>query len=226
MYLVIVNYTQTNCETTSASDFYYITAASLLENFETAATFLTDPATTGIILTGGPQYVSEIDKYPELYKEVQLIQIAANCGKIVLGICLGFQLINYTFGNTVVRLSEPRIGCGYLDIRSVCTHDSRFKCLYDPAMRHAFSFHRDGVEVNSNKHLEVVARSHCGLIYAVCHRTLPIYGIQFHPEITTAAITRYLTYYKEIPKTYIASTEDLEVVRNIFFSVFPGKDAL
>jgi GMP synthase-like glutamine amidotransferase len=229
MYIVIVNYTEKlTKKEASTSDFHYRTAASLLEDFESAATFLMDPATTGIILTGGPQYVSEINKYPELYKEVELIQIAANYGKYVLGICLGFQLSNFAYGNSVVRLSEPRIGCGYLNIHSVNTSDNSrcFECLNNSVMQHTFSFHRDGVETNSSDHLQVVATSQCGIVYAVCHRTLPIYGIQFHPEVITTDILRWLTRYKETSKTYIASAEDLENVRNIFFQSFPGKNAL
>ena len=58
---------------------------------------------TAVLLTGGPQHIPYIEEYPELAYELQLIDIIVKRNIKLIGICLGFQLINYYFGNTIVK---------------------------------------------------------------------------------------------------------------------------
>jgi GMP synthase-like glutamine amidotransferase len=178
------------------------------------------------VISGGPQFVTELDRFPELLLELDLIHVAAAAGKLVLGICLGFQLINHAFGNRVVRLDEPRIGCGYFDPTSVTTgNDSHLQQIDFACFDAAFSFHNDGVITNESPDLITVAKSRCdpALIYAVRHRTLPIYGFQIHPEATALGIQGCLARYGEALLKPLAATEALEAVRRAFFSVFLGE---
>jgi GMP synthase-like glutamine amidotransferase len=226
MYLVILN-----CTTTPEPDvppFRYIPAADLLSQQRRAAAIATLLAqdTEGLIISGGPQYVSALEEFPELHVELELIRIAAERNKFVLGICLGFQLLNHAFGNRVERLDTPRIGCGYFDTTTTNTAgDDRLRHLDMSAFGSAFSFHYDGVRTNNSPDLVAVAWSRCGLLYAVRHRTKSLYGFQIHPESTVEEIADCLSRYGATtnPETPIAAAADLETIRSIFFRVFLGK---
>jgi anthranilate synthase component 2 len=96
----------------------------------------------------------------------------------ILGVCLGHQAIGQAFGGTVKRAPAPMHGKV-----SRISHNARglFRGLNGPfkATRyHSLIIEREGAP----EALEVNAESDDGLIMAVAHRTLPIYGVQFHPE--------------------------------------------
>ena len=96
----------------------------------------------------------------------------------ILGVCLGHQAIGQAFGGEVVRAPVPMHGK-----ISRITHNARglFRGLNGPfqATRyHSLTIARD----SAPEALEVSAESDDGLIMAVAHRELPVYGVQFHPE--------------------------------------------
>jgi GMP synthase (glutamine-hydrolysing) len=222
MYIIIVNYKEPEAD---HDNFRFIEASTLSSRMAEVTALLQASTTEGLVISGGPQFITEIEKYPELHLELALIHVAAAAGKLVLGICLGFQLINHAFGNRVVRLEEPRIGCGYFDPASVNTAGDH--CLQQidfSGFDAAFSFHNDGVIANESPDLITVAKSRCDppLVYAVRHRTLPIYGFQIHPEATADGISGCLARYGEALMRPLATPEALEAVRRTFFGVFLG----
>ncbi|MGC9199386.1 MAG: anthranilate synthase component II [Acidobacteriaceae bacterium] len=105
----------------------------------------------------------------------------------VLGVCLGHQAIGEAFGGNVVR--APQLMHGKT---SPVDHDGRtiFKGLPRPMI--CTRYHSLIVEENSlPRDLEVSARVKSqtstkglgnGLIMGLRHKTLPIEGVQFHPE--------------------------------------------
>jgi anthranilate synthase component II len=103
---------------------------------------------------------------------------AASASTPILGVCLGHQAIGQVFGGTVKRAPAPVHGK-----TSRISHNARglFRGLNGPfkATRyHSLIIDREGAPET----LEVSAESDDGLIMAVAHRALPIYGVQFHPE--------------------------------------------
>ena len=96
-----------------------------------------------------------------------------------LGVCLGHQAIGAAFGGTVVRANNLMHGK-----TSVVEHDGRgvFRNLPQPMT--CTRYHSLIVEETSVPEvLEVSARvAGEGTIMALRHRTLPIEGVQFHPE--------------------------------------------
>ncbi len=96
----------------------------------------------------------------------------------ILGVCLGHQVIAEAFGGRVVPAERPVHGQGTL-----IHHDGRgvFQGLSEPFV--AGRYHSLVVEEASLPEcLEVSARTPDGVIMALRHRTLPIIGLQFHPE--------------------------------------------
>ena len=105
--------------------------------------------------------------------------VAAVAGTIpIFGVCLGFQTIGQAFGAKVVRAPVPMHGK-----MSTMSHNATglFEGIENPfqATRyHSLMLDRDGWP----DCLEVTATSEDGLVMALSHRTMPLYGVQFHPE--------------------------------------------
>ena len=105
--------------------------------------------------------------------------IKAAAGRIpIFGVCLGHQAIGQAFGGKVVRAPQPMHG----KVASI-HHDGSgpFQGLPSPfrATRyHSLVVDRDGFP----DCLVANAWTDDGLIMGLTHRTLPIWGVQFHPE--------------------------------------------
>ena len=93
-----------------------------------------------------------------------------------LGVCLGHQAIAVAFGGRVAPAPEPRHGK-----TSEITHDGLgvFSGLPDPFV--ATRYHSLAT-VELPDELTVTARSEDGVVQGIRHRSLPIEGVQFHPE--------------------------------------------
>jgi para-aminobenzoate synthetase component 2 len=110
---------------------------------------------------------------------ITLTVIEHFAGKIpIFGVCLGHQAIGQAFGGKVVRAKTAMHGK-----RSRITHDGRgiFAGLSDPMI--VTRYHSLIVERASLPDcLEVTSQTDEGLIMGLRHRSLPVEGVQFHPE--------------------------------------------
>jgi anthranilate synthase component II len=112
-----------------------------------------------------------------------VIPAFAERGTPVLGVCLGLQAIGHVFGGSIVR--APSLMHGKT---SPIEHDGVgvFRGLPSPLI--ATRYHSLVIDPASMPScLEVTATSD-GVVMGARHRSLPIEGVQFHPEsILTAA---------------------------------------
>ena len=109
---------------------------------------------------------------------VPLIRAAAEKGVPRFGVCLGHQAIGEAFGGKVVRAS--RIVHGKTD---AITHDGTGVFAGLPSPLTATRYHSLTVEPESLPDcLRVTATAADGTIMGLVHRSLPIEGVQFHPE--------------------------------------------
>ena len=109
---------------------------------------------------------------------VPLIRAAAECGVPLFGVCLGHQAIGEAFGGRVVR--ADRIVHGKTD---AVTHDGTGVFAGLPSPLTATRYHSLTVEPETLPDcLRVTATTADGTIMGLVHRTLPIEGVQFHPE--------------------------------------------
>ncbi|MDO5675685.1 MAG: aminodeoxychorismate/anthranilate synthase component II [bacterium] len=102
----------------------------------------------------------------------------------VLGVCLGHQSIGEAFGAKVVRAERPMHGK-----TSEVNHDGKGVFTGLPSPLTAMRYHSLVVEEASlPEELVVSARSaDDGVIMGLRHRSLPVEGIQFHPESIMSA---------------------------------------
>jgi anthranilate synthase/aminodeoxychorismate synthase-like glutamine amidotransferase len=110
---------------------------------------------------------------------ISLDVIRCFAGRIpILGVCLGHQAIGQYFGGRVVRAPEPVHGKPV-----TVTHDGRTIFENIPEGFTAGRYHSLIVDREEwPDELEISAESPDGLVMALRHRTLPIEGVQFHPE--------------------------------------------
>lgn len=128
-------------------------------------------APKGIILSGGPASVYEAGAPrcdPELFK----------LGIPVLGICYGMQLMCEALGGKVDNTPSREYGPAKCSINKP---DSLFGSL--PDQIDVWMSHGDQVSSISDNFVMLAATATCPYA-AIRHRELPVFGIQFHPEVT------------------------------------------
>ncbi|HRO09980.1 aminodeoxychorismate/anthranilate synthase component II [Amaricoccus sp.] len=107
-----------------------------------------------------------------------LIAAAAETRTPLIGVCLGHQAIGQAFGGKVVRAGE--IVHGKL---GTIHHGGKGVFQGLPSPLRATRYHSLIVERESlPPELEITAELEDGTIMGLQHRTLPIHGVQFHPE--------------------------------------------
>ncbi|MGI5931986.1 MAG: anthranilate synthase component II [Eubacterium sp.] len=131
----------------------------------------------GIILSPGPK------RPRDAVESRQILEIFQ--GKVpILGVCLGHQLIGWYYGADVCHGARPMHGK-----LSRIRHDGRGLFQGLPQEFPVTRYHSLVVsEERLPGELEVTARTEDGVIMGLRHRTLPVYGVQFHPE---AVLTEY-----------------------------------
>ncbi|HTR86507.1 MAG TPA: aminodeoxychorismate/anthranilate synthase component II [Reyranella sp.] len=125
----------------------------------------------GIVLSPGPCTPNEAGIC------LDLIKAAAKAQVPLFGVCLGHQAIGQAFGGTVVRAPTPMHGK-----LSGVEHKGQSVFEDVPSPFQATRYHSLVVAPKDlPSDLEVTARTG-DIIMGLRHRSLPIHGVQFHPE--------------------------------------------
>jgi GMP synthase (glutamine-hydrolysing) len=135
-------------------------------------------APKGIILSGGPAsvYDQEAPTVPPGLFEL---------GIPVLGICYGMQLTAHLLGGRVERSDHREFGPASLFIEE---HGDIFQGLAQvPAAHKVWMSHGDRVEAMPEGFVSI-AKSESSPIAAMRHERLPVFGVQFHPEVVHSEI--------------------------------------
>jgi len=134
-------------------------------------------APTHVVISPGPCTPNEAG--------ISLDVIKTYAGKFpILGVCLGHQSIGQAFGGKIVRAARVMHGK-----TSQIHHDGKGVFTGLPNPFEATRYHSLVIERASvPEALEITAKTADDEIMAVRHRTLPVEGVQFHPEsfLTTA----------------------------------------
>ncbi|MEU4210834.1 aminodeoxychorismate synthase component I [Streptomyces sp. NPDC026206] len=129
-------------------------------------------------------------------------QIAAEGRLPVLGVCLGHQGLALAHGAPVGRAPEPRHGR-----TSAVRHDGTGLFEGLPSPLEVVRYHSLAVTGDSPD-LEPIAWAEDGVVMALRHRELPLWGVQFHPEsIGTRGGHRLLANFRRLTELHQARKE-------------------
>ena len=109
---------------------------------------------------------------------LDMVAACADAALPLFGVCLGHQTIGQAFGGRVIRCHE-----GLHGKTSVIGHENKGVFAGLPQAFTATRYHSLVVERETLPDaLEITADTPSGVIMGLQHRTLPIHGVQFHPE--------------------------------------------
>ena len=141
-----------------------------------------------LIVLGGPMNSHQIDTYPNLTTEMDVIREAVESDMSVLGICLGAQLLAKALGGHVARNSDREIGWYDVELTEHGAIDPVLSA-FAPTQR-VFQWHEDGIELPDDAvHL---ASSPASPVQAFRYGE-HAYGFQFHLEVDGSLVERWLT---------------------------------
>jgi para-aminobenzoate synthetase component II len=139
------------------------------DQIEVAEVGRLDPA--GVLLSPGPSTPQRAGICMDVITEY--------AGRLpIFGVCLGHQAFGAAYGATVTRAPELLHGK-----TSEVVHDGAGVLAGLPSPFTATRYHSLAVvETTLPEEIEVTGRTDSGVVMAMRHRTLPIEGVQFHPE--------------------------------------------
>jgi len=176
-----------------------------------------------LIVMGGPMGIYDDEKYPWLEVEKQFIDEAIKADKIVLGICLGAQLIADVLGAKVYKNSQKEIG--WFDINSLPEVNTTILADAIPETVEVFHWHGDTFEIPEGA-IPLFKSNACnnqGFIYA--NRVV---GFQFHLETTQSSAAALIencrdeldgSQYVQTEKQMLEFPEKFERINQVMFSV-------
>lgn len=160
-----------------------------------------------LVVMGGPMNIYEDDTYPWLAAEKEYIGEAVENGKMVLGICLGAQLIADVLGATVTKNSVPEIGWFHVALNDEGKALPAFRAF--PAVFPAFHWHGDTFSLPPDC-------VHVGFSEGCKNQAFAfdggrVVGLQFHLEATTSSVENLITNcgHEIVPGKYVQTPQEM-----------------
>lgn len=160
-----------------------------------------------LVIMGGPMNIHEEEIYPWLAAEKVFIREAIAAGKVIIGLCLGGQLIADVIGGKVTQNAYKEIG--WFPIR--LSEEARSSSLFSffPAQPVVFQWHGDTFSTlpeDAKCIAESDACKHQAFIYKK-----RVFGFQYHMENTSAIIEGLVENCRNemVPDVYVQTPEEL-----------------
>ena len=153
-----------------------------------------------LILSGGPNSVLEVN-HPRISEK--LFKAIIDLRIPLLGICYGHQLIAKIFGGRIKRGTAGEYGISKLKVN---LKNEIFSGL--PIEFNVWMSHKD-VVISLPSEFRILAGTEYSKIASFSHSKLPIYGVQFHPEV------RHTEHGLEILSNFLFKVSNLKKNWNI-----------
>jgi len=140
-----------------------------------------------LIILGGPMNIYEDNSYPWLKEEKDFIKKAITQKKIVIGICLGAQLIADALGAKVTKGKYKEIG--WFPVKLLCNKTLPLFPVNKDEFK-TFHWHTDTFDIPTGANL--LACSAACETQAFSYDNNRIIALQFHMELTREGIARLI----------------------------------
>jgi len=165
-----------------------------------------------LIVMGGPQSAWEEEANPWLCTEKDFIRQTIEAGKIVLAICLGVQVLAEALESRAFRNGHREFGWNEVTLLP----EGRKSFLFSNIPDTFVTWHWHGDHYDLPRDCVRLAESGPSPNQAFAHNSLPIVGLQFHPETTIELAHIFLDNYpykwKEGP--FVKSKEEVRAQTN------------
>lgn len=126
-----------------------------------------------IVLSPGPGLPQNSGRLMEVIEKYHL-------QKPILGVCLGMQAIAIHFNIPLINLNDVKHG---IQENIQITQPTSLFYKNTPLSIPVGLYHSWAVaDIESDNDIVITSRSENGVNMSLEHKTLPIYGVQFHPE--------------------------------------------
>ena len=169
-----------------------------------------------LIVMGGPMSANEEQTYPWLRTEKKFIAEAIGNGKIVLGVCLGAQLIASALGAKVYQNQNREIGWFPVE-QSVQKDTILLKNIFLPNME-VFHWHGETFDFPAQA-IHLAQSEGCdNQAFRIGDR---VFGLQFHLEVTPATVKSLLEQCQSdlVPGRYVQSAAEMLSVPSRFHRI-------
>ena len=158
-----------------------------------------------LIIMGGPMSVNDETIYPWLKTEKQFILDCINAGKVVIGICLGSQLIANALGSKVYPNTQKEIG--WFPITKTKNTSSEISSILPDELT-VFHWHGETFDLPQGATLLASSKACENQIFSLSEK---VFGFQCHLEISSKALNGFVDGCDEelVPSTYIQSANKM-----------------
>lgn len=155
---------------------------------------------------GGPQTPLKMETYPYLKGEVDLIKQAIDKGKIIIGFCLGAQLIGEAYGAKTEKSPHKEVGVFPIHLTNEGRQDPLFSGLNDRFS--VMHWHNDMPGIPQGA--KILAYSE-GCPRQAVHFGKNVYGFQCHPEAKLENVKEMIENCREdlTPGLFVQTEEEL-----------------
>jgi GMP synthase (glutamine-hydrolysing) len=142
------------------------------------------PGHVGVMVYGGAESANDDLEKPFLRAELDFIETWLETGKPFLGFCLGAQLLSRVLGGRVGPHPEGLYEIGYVPVQAAPGADG-----FLDGVSHVYHWHHEGFTVPAGATLLAEGPVFPNQAFRYGANA---YGLQFHPEIPVAVMTRWM----------------------------------
>ena len=169
-----------------------------------------DKSIKGIILSGGPLNVYQINKY-SFNKKILNLDLP------ILGICFGHQILSKLNGGSVKQSKHREFGLANIYKKSDSLLTNNF--FTKQQLKKVWMSHADQVS-KLPANFKVVASSTNSKFAIVENKTKKFYGVQFHPEVTHTEngkkiISNFIFLICKIRRNWSSKDQKIQLIKEI-----------